>query len=701
MPPSRRSRISFRSFLRADPVLPLAALLGLALGGNLAFFFFVSVSFFCALFVAVLIAFFLRKRRRSLAVFLCCLALSGSTVALWPKGGGDYGTYVGVVRESKRNYFIFESGMARYYVYEKDNERQTGDWLRVTGKPREYKSATYESRFDFGEYLRSRGVRYEIRSKGIEEILSIPPRLRSAEKRFLRNFSGDASALLGALLFDRTDYSNSVISKASSLGALYFMSSSGLILSIALRGIEKLLRLGCKEKTAERWAFACSVPFLLVSPMKIGFQRVFSTRLMRLLLNKGDDRPPSYVPVCLSGILLCVLDPLAPLRSGFYIGYGLALALCFSRSYLSRAKGTLQKLAYKGACLSFLFPVYVTGGAFHLLCPLYSAIILPIVLPFGAIGFISFLTLPFITVLNGYASFISMAVGALEMADVPIPIGGEYGPIAILAFYTCLMAISYLGEIGFRRWQRIIGVSMLAFSAVNAAPIGNSLTAEVSFINVGQGDAILIRDGFHSVMIDTGGNLSFDMAREVDIPFLRKERIYHLDCLIASHGDFDHIGAKESLMKNFSVGRFVDDASEFPIKVGDMELINLNTYAESSPDEDENASSLVIYLELMGKKWLFTGDAPKEIEARIIDDNPSLDVDILKAGHHGSDTSSGYRFVEAISPETAIISVGEGNRYGHPSEETLRTFRRLGVEVRRTDLEGTITYRSPRWSTLS
>jgi competence protein ComEC len=178
------------------------------------------------------------------------------------------------------------------------------------------------------------------------------------------------------------------------------------------------------------------------------------------------------------------------------------------------------------------------------------------------------------------------------------------------------------------------------------------------------------------------------MAEEVLIPYLRKKRIYHLDYLIASHGDYDHIGAKDSLLKNFSVGKFIDSTESFPLTFGNVTLTNYNHYKAS----DENEKSLVLGMDFMDKKWLFMGDAPMEIEEEIIKDYPTLDCDILKAGHHGSKTSSSLDFLKTVTPDTAIISVGYKNHYGHPDKEVIARLESLNIEIRRTDVEGTITY---------
>ena len=219
----------------------------------------------------------------------------------------------------------------------------------------------------------------------------------------------------------------------------------------------------------------------------------------------------------------------------------------------------------------------------------------------------------------------------------------------------------------------------------------NYASNQVTFLNVGQGDCIFIRNQGKTVLIDTGGNTSFDMAKEVDIPFLRGQRVSKLDYVIVTHGDADHCGALESLKKNYNVKHIVRDKASFPLTIGDLWFVNYNQNKKDTKEENNN--SLVLSLEFMNKKWLFMGDAPEALERQIIKEHPELDCDILKAGHHGSDTSSCEDFLKCVTPEVAILSVGKKNSYGHPSNKVLARFDRLGIKVRRTDVEGSITYR--------
>ena len=170
--------------------------------------------------------------------------------------------------------------------------------------------------------------------------------------------------------------------------------------------------------------------------------------------------------------------------------------------------------------------------------------------------------------------------------------------------------------------------------------------------------------------------------------YLKSKRIYNIDCLFLSHDDFDHSGGSKSLIDNFNVKTLIKEKENFPYKIGNLTFNNLNIWNS----KDENDSSLVLYLEIYENKFLFMGDASKEVEEKILKNNPSLKVDYLKVGHHGSNTSTSEVFIASIEPKEAIISCGLNNVYKHPNDETLNILKKYNVKIRRTDLEGSIVY---------
>lgn len=154
------------------------------------------------------------------------------------------------------------------------------------------------------------------------------------------------------------------------------------------------------------------------------------------------------------------------------------------------------------------------------------------------------------------------------------------------------------------------------------------------------------------------------------------------------------MGALSSLMSNFKVKNYINKQDAFPIKVGDIEIKNYN-YQEL---DDKNTSSLVMSFHLAKLDFLITGDAPISVEKQIMANYSSIPCDVLKVGHHGSNTSTCDEFVKYLSPKEAVISCGKNNSYGHPHKEVLYILKKNNVKIKRTDLMGTITYTSYAFS---
>ena len=246
--------------------------------------------------------------------------------------------------------------------------------------------------------------------------------------------------------------------------------------------------------------------------------------------------------------------------------------------------------------------------------------------------------------------------------------------------------------IGFRPLYRFLLIGKVSFLLLNAFPIINSVSSEVSFVNVGQGDCTLVRYHNHVTLIDTGGLTNTDVATSSLIPYLKKKRIYKVDAIIITHYDYDHYGALESLKKNYQVGVIYDYHSSFPVQVKEMTFNNYNYYARENAEENEK--SLVIGFKMNQKNFLIMGDATSYVERQIVKNEVNINCDILRVGHHGSNTSSCDEFIKYVHPDVAIISVGKNNKFGHPNQEVLATLKRYNVNIRRTDLEGTITYQN-------
>ena len=237
----------------------------------------------------------------------------------------------------------------------------------------------------------------------------------------------------------------------------------------------------------------------------------------------------------------------------------------------------------------------------------------------------------------------------------------------------------------------------------------------VSFLSVGQGDSTIIHSNGYTALIDTGTPMSgLTVAKE-----LRKCGINRVDVLILTHPHDDHIGGAEYLIGEIAVDSMVlsnvlpnDDenaqclnylkqsAAEKQIKcytatagmvinIGNFELTILMSDDNA---KEENDTSVIIMVKNGEHKFLFTGDAEAVAERKLIKENINFDCDVLKVGHHGSNTSSIADFLKIASPEYAVISVGKGNSYGHPHGDVLSRLADANVTVLRTDILGNITF---------
>lgn len=254
---------------------------------------------------------------------------------------------------------------------------------------------------------------------------------------------------------------------------------------------------------------------------------------------------------------------------------------------------------------------------------------------------------------------------------------------------------------------------VLLSGTCNASPtvIPEVQTLKVTYINVGQGDSILIQTPAGKNILIDGGKT--DQTTTVE-NYLHSVGVSTLDYVIATHADSDHIGSLDSVIKDFTIGKvYMPNVTNTTYTFEDLlsamqsknltfnrakagEILDLGTGLSADfvgPVKDSytegNNYSAVLHLIYGKTSFLFTGDAENESENDMIASGVDLLSTVLKVGHHGSNSSTSEAFLNVVNPKYAVISVGQ-NSYGHPTEDVLNRLNLHGISVFRTDISGTI-----------
>lgn len=557
-------------------------------------------------------------------------------------------------------------------------------------------------------------------------------------------FPEQSGAFMNALLFgDRQQMTFEVEEQYQQFGLVHLLAISGshiVLLMVIVYFI--LLRSGVTREIAT----VCLIFFIPIYMILAGASpsviRASITGVLMLIAFMCSIRLSSLDALSITAICMLIFDPYLVFNIGFQFSFVGSFALLLSAPLLLESgNGVIRNSIYislisqlvSTPILLYHFGYYSPYSIF--LNILYVPFLSLIVLPCSIIILICLPIIPFLA--KSFANVLSIGLNLSNdflsyCESLPFTrLNFGQTPILLVALY-CVSIISVLMV-----WERRISKGMVFIFAGIFLFISTGHyvypyfreSGSVTFLDVGQGDAILIRLPYDQeiYLIDTGGTIrlnkeewqrkkhEFSVGNDILIPYLQKEGIKKIDKLIVTHGDADHIGAAQELLSNITVKEVVfgrkeqeailekavkKQALEKEVKiseVGEGESWRVNeaeffVLAPTGKERSENNASIVLWAKLGRITWLFTGDLEEEGEKGLVATYPDLRADVLKVAHHGSNTSSITPFLSAVQPNIAIISVGERNRYGHPHKEVIERFEKMGIEIWRTDKQGAISY---------
>lgn len=561
-------------------------------------------------------------------------------------------------------------------------------------------------------------------------------RWRARAGRTIDRLYGEQAPLARALLIaDERDIDPGVRERMSDAGIIHMISVSGLHVAVLAEAVVlTLLIAGAHIRRAEAIALVIVAGFVLFVGAPAPAVRS-GAMFGALVVTRWLQRPTSpWALLALGGII-----PLVEPRVVGAIGYQLSvvgMAGLLASGILSRRLPSLpgppwadrmgrEMLATVIASAATAPIVAWHFGRVSLAAPITNLAAAPLFALAQPALFLSLVLAP----IEPVARLIADGTGVLLAAIGGVgDIGGslpwaaiDVMPSTATAVLSAGMAVALLATCASRDWIRpaLLGacvvVSAVWWPVLRPAPD----RLEVHMLDVGQGDAIALRTPRARWIVMDAGNAwrTGDAGERVVLPYLSR-RGGRVAALILSHPHTDHVGGAPTLLRRMAVGMVLDGgfvhtseayaatiatarARGVPwrvVRAGDSLEIDDVRLTILAPDSaraasatDANEASVIVAAEYRGVRVLLTGDAEREEEERLRRQyRDRLRADILKVGHHGSSTSSSPGFLDAVRPRVALVSVGAGNTYGHPSEAVLEALSRRGAQVMRTDDDGTI-----------
>ena len=655
------------------------------------------------------------------------------------------------------DYSIGTQGLILVNTYLGNCPYEYGDVLKIKGKLEKPIGQKNFGEFDYELYLAREKIFTYINIWQEKDIKKIG----EDDSNFLASFSLSARdkikeisnqtlpppynyLLIGMLLGEKGFIPPNLKEVFTDAGIMHILAVSGLhvgIIAMALLVFLSILRLPKKLK------LLTLILILIIYASITGFRpSVLRATIMFILLIGGKliNRSRNLnISLFFAAFVILLSNPLILYDAGFLLSFIVTF-------FIINLSPTLQRLFYKIAVwiknplaisiaawigifplsayfftkvsiisiFSNIFIVPLTGIAVILGFATFFTGLLSIYLA-GIIANINYLVLNLITLIAKL--FSSLPYAFIYVAQPSIL-------VIILYYLTVLFIIKMFNEKIL--WQKIRKKAVLIVLSITLIIIIIQVfyptdNLKVNYINVGQGDCILIEaPNKINILIDGGGTpqSDFDVGSKIVIPYLRRKGINEIDLLIVTHPHLDHLEGLLPVLKEFRVDMVLDsgvmcDSSEYKefislilkkgipyhkAKAGDnfifnnnLEIFLLNPLYDSDfyEESDFNNASIVVKLFYKNADFLFTGDVEEATEKKLLVWQNILQSDILKVGHHGSATSTSIEFLDKVDPGIAVITVGK-NHFGHPSQKIIERLEDRDIQIYRTDEDGTIIIRT-------
>lgn len=662
-----------------------------------------------------------------------------------------------------------------------------GNIIKVRGKLRQFEEAANKGNFDSRKYYLSLGFYGKIEAGTIEVInsdysgirqglyelrMEIIERLEKlcSDNNGIFSIINNKNGIIGAIILgDKTDLDSDIKELYSVSGIAHILAISGLHISFIGMAIYRLLR----RRFRFLFSAAVSIPVVLSFGIMSGFGistiRAIIMFILKIIGEVLGRKYDAITAISLAGLVLLVQNPFVVCNSGFQMSFGAIIAIVLILPIVEEILNTdnkIIKVLSANFTISLVMNPILAWNYYEL--PTFSFLLNIVVVPLMSVVIVSSIAGIFCScIMFGFGKVVIFpGCGILELytflcniinkSSVASIVVGQPKVTIIIVYYAILLVVLFglknirtkytraekerniiKKETGLvlekkaKKERRIKGQNVkLRLACIVGFLLLNCLIYYIpnpgfyiTFINVGQGDGILIHgDNGTKVMVDGGSTSEKQVAKNCIVPYLKAEGIGTIDYSIITHTDKDHISGILEILENNNSNRIriknlvmpdinmKDDTYNELIEKAKLKKINVLyikkgdtlslgktkikcIYPETTTTaSDKNDYCTVLSVKNKTSKILLTGDISKEIEEKIKDDIEE-NYTVLKVAHHGSNYSSSEKFLKKVNPKYSIISVGKNNSYGHPGNETMERLRKQGGVIYRTDEKGGITIR--------
>lgn len=568
--------------------------------------------------------------------------------------------------------------------------------------------------FDYGKYLRSKGIHAAATVKDFETVkcdeslfLKLERKLTEKKALFVQNLPGEVRGITAGILFGDTSYlEEEVYENFKVNGTAHVLAVSGLHIGILYKAIS---RISGRRLTLPRLLTLC---FILAAACTLASWTPSVIRASGMILLKAaaeycDRRYDFLSAMSAVMIILLLKEPMSIFNTGFQMSFIAAASISFFMPHIRAEipENISVMLAVNAGLIPYQIFVFNSLSLTSFIANIPVVYLVEILMPTAALCFIFFCLgiepepleyiLKALTVFTEKINEFS-AMGGNGSIDVLSP-----SLPCILFFYTVIFftASEAFEILRLRReWKKIIIlIAVFATASLIAGRLCYEPVSEddIIFADVGQGDCIHIRDGNTNILIDGGGSVNYKVGINTLKPYLLKNGCRKVDIAIATHLHTDHYKGIEELYGEGMIERVVTKSiagTNFDVS-NDLYIETLWPL-EISGGQDENDNCSVFMVHFKGYEILITGDLDIKGEKEMMkfyNGTDKLNADILKIGHHGSGGSTCPEFLETVSPSVCIIQVGKNN-YGHPDPKIIEMCRKNSIILFRNDTHGAVGF---------